>query len=202
MPPIAGHHIQCNFTRPQKCSKPSSKLYMSRLSPAEARPTRIPSGAATSRALLMEKDELSCTGNRGPAPSQTMRNAPAMMLAAATGTRERGLHSNSSSSTASRIAASGAAKVADMPAAAPATRSVVLSASVSLSHCATSEPKAPPVIMIGPSAPKGPRIRLRWRRRSASVSPPWDRPAHRAEGLLQLPREFRVRESSRTRSAP
>ena len=43
-----------------------------------------------------------------------------------------------------------------MPAAAPATSSVVRSASVSLIHCAMSEPRAPPLIMMGPSAPNGP----------------------------------------------
>ena len=40
-------------------------------------------------------------------------------------------------------------------AAAPAASSVVRSASVSWSHWATNDPKAPPVIMIGPSAPNG-----------------------------------------------
>jgi hypothetical protein len=39
----------------------------------------------------------------------------------------RGFHSNSSSSTASSMAAIGVPKVADMPAAAPATRSVLRS---------------------------------------------------------------------------
>ncbi len=80
----------------------------------------------------------------------------AVALAIATGTRLRGLNSKSSSSTARRIAAIGLANVADIPAAAPATSSVVRSASVSFTHCAISEPKAPPVIMIGPSAPNGP----------------------------------------------
>ena len=71
-------------------------------------------------------------GKSGPAPRRYTRNTPAVALAIATGTRLRGLHSNSSSSTASRIAATGVANVADMPAAAPATRSVVRSASVSV----------------------------------------------------------------------
>ena len=43
-----------------------------------------------------------------------------------------------------------------MPPAAPATRRVFRSALVREKHCATSEPNAPPVMMIGPSAPKGP----------------------------------------------
>ncbi len=45
-----------------------------------------------------------------------------------------------------------------MPAAAPATSSVLRSAAVSLKHCAISEPSAPPVMMIGPSAPNGPPL--------------------------------------------
>jgi len=68
----------------------------------------------------------------------------------------RGFHSNSSSSTASITDATGAAKVADMPAAAPATSRVFRSALVRWKNCAISDPIAPPVMMIGPSAPKGP----------------------------------------------
>ena len=45
-----------------------------------------------------------------------------------------------------------------MPPAAPATRSVFRSALVSFRNCATIEPKAPPVMMIGPSAPNGPPL--------------------------------------------
>ena len=70
--------------------------------------------------------------------------------------RLRGFHSNSSSSTASSTAATGVAKVADMPAAAPATSSVLRSAAVRWKTWAMSEPNAPPVMMIGPSAPNGP----------------------------------------------
>jgi hypothetical protein len=43
-----------------------------------------------------------------------------------------------------------------MPAAAPATSSVLRSALVRWKYCAMTEPKAPPVMMIGPSAPNGP----------------------------------------------
>ena len=70
----------------------------------------------------------------------------------------RGFHSNSSSSTASRIAATGVPKMALMPAAAPATSSVLRSAVDRWKNCANSEPKAPPVMMIGPSAPNGPPV--------------------------------------------
>ncbi len=79
-----------------------------------------------------------------------------MALASATGTMLRGFSSNSSSSTASSTAAIGVANVADMPAAAPATSSVLRSALVRWNICATSDPTAPPVMMIGPSAPNGP----------------------------------------------
>ena len=68
----------------------------------------------------------------------------------------RGFHSNSSSSTASNTEARGAANVADIPAAAPATSSVLRSALLRWNNCAIIDPNAPPVMMIGPSAPKGP----------------------------------------------
>jgi hypothetical protein len=70
----------------------------------------------------------------------------------------RGRHSNSSSSTASSSAATGVPNTAVMPAVAPATSSVLRSAAVSLKNCANSEPIAPPVMMIGPSAPNGPPL--------------------------------------------
>jgi hypothetical protein len=43
-----------------------------------------------------------------------------------------------------------------MPPAAPATNNVLRSALVKWNNWATIEPTAPPVMMIGPSAPKGP----------------------------------------------
>ena len=70
----------------------------------------------------------------------------------------RGRHSNSSSSTASRTAAIGVPKIPVMPAAAPATSSVFRSAALKWKNCANSEPMAPPVMMIGPSAPNGPPV--------------------------------------------
>ena len=63
-------------------------------------------------------------GKSGPRPIRYRRAAPAVALASATGTRLRGFYSKSSNSTARRIAESGAANVADMPAAAPATSKV------------------------------------------------------------------------------
>ena len=96
------------------------------------------------------------TGKSGPEPSSSGRSAAATALASATGTRLRGFHSNRRSSTARRTAAIGDANVADIPAAAPATSSVFLSAAERWNRWAMIEPKAPPVMMIGPSAPKGP----------------------------------------------
>ena len=45
-----------------------------------------------------------------------------------------------------------------MPAAAPAASSVLRSSAVTRRSCPTSEPSAPPVAMIGPSAPNGPPV--------------------------------------------
>ncbi len=70
----------------------------------------------------------------------------------------RGFHSKRRSSTARRTEAIGDAKIADIPAAAPATRSVFRSADERWKSCAKREPNAPPVMMIGPSAPNGPPV--------------------------------------------
>ena len=108
------------------------------------------------RSILRSDERGGGTGNSGPSPMRYRRMAAGVALASATGIRLRGFHSKSSSSTARRTAASGAAKVADMPAAAPATSSVLRSVLVKWRNWATSEPMAPPVMMIGPSAPNGP----------------------------------------------
>lgn len=97
-------------------------------------------------------------GNNAPLPISSGRSAVATTHAAITGIRLRGFHSNSSSSTASKTAAIGVPNMAVMPAAAPATSRVFRSAALRRKHCANSEPIAPPVMMIGPSAPKGPPL--------------------------------------------
>src|SRR5690606_17302036 len=99
-----------------------------------------------------------CCGivNNGPSPSKCTLIRAAQELAIATGTRLRGFHSNKRSSTARKTAAIGVANTADIPAAAPATKRLFLSAEVRLRNCANKDPTAPPVMMIGPSAPKGP----------------------------------------------
>ena len=79
-------------------------------------------------------------------------------MASATGISERGRSSNSSSSTASTSEATGAPNTAAMPAAAPAASSTLRSLAVTRSSWPISEPSAPPVEMIGPSAPNGPPV--------------------------------------------
>ena len=56
---------------------------------------------------------------------------------------------------ASTTAASGAPNVADMPAAAPAASRILRSDGETRMTWPSSEPMAPPVTMIGPSAPNG-----------------------------------------------
>ncbi len=73
-------------------------------------------------------------------------------------TIERGLNSKASSSTPKSVAATGVPKTALIPAAAPATRRARRCAAVRRNSCPTIEPTAPPVKMIGPSAPNGPPV--------------------------------------------
>src|SRR5437016_6382671 len=98
------------------------------------------------------------TGKSGPVPSSGTRTAPATAAAQATGMKLRGFHSNSSSSTASSAAASGVPNTAAIPPAAPATSNVFRSAGDRWNAWPNSEPNAPPVMMIGPSAPNGPPV--------------------------------------------
>ncbi len=67
-------------------------------------------------------------GNIGPGPRSGTRSADADAAAMATGINERGRHSNSSSSIDRSAAATGDAKIAAIPPAAPATSSVLRSA--------------------------------------------------------------------------
>ena len=153
MPPIAGHHIQCTVQMLEHIFKAVHHAAHRRCT---QRPTTAPSSNAPSATRDTRGNGNCGHGEQRPAPEPDNAQRGRVTLAIATGTRLRGLHSKSSNSTAIRIAATGVANVADMPAAAPATSSVVRSASVRCIHCATSDPTAPPVIMIGPSAPKGP----------------------------------------------
>jgi hypothetical protein len=98
------------------------------------------------------------TGKMGALPSRIHRMKVATMTDALTGMKLRGRHSNSSSSTASSTDASGALNVAAMPPTAPATRRVLRSSADRRRDWARIEPTAPPVMMIGPSAPNGPPV--------------------------------------------
>ena len=115
---MAGHHIQWIGSRANASSTPYSSVVTSVAAAPAARPTTtLPSR------LVTESVECGVTGNSGPAPSSAATPA-----AHATGMKLLGFHSNSSSSTASRTAAMGVAKIAAMPPAAPATSSVFRSA--------------------------------------------------------------------------
>ena len=94
----------------------------------------------------------------GVTPTKAMRTAVAAAAARATGISDRGRSSKRSSSTASSTADTGLPKVAVIPAAAPAASKVFRSAAVVCSSCPISDPTAPPVAMMGPSAPNGPPV--------------------------------------------
>src|SRR5690606_10423840 len=79
-------------------------------------------------------------------------------VATTSGTKARVENSNSSSSIAMTTAASGAPKVAAMPAAAPLASRILRSDGDTSTSCPSSDPSAPPVTMMGPSAPKGPPV--------------------------------------------
>lgn len=82
----------------------------------------------------------------------------AATAASATGISERARRSNSSNSIASSTDETGAEKIAAMPAAAPAANSTLRSSALTRSTWPSREPSAPPVAMIGPSAPNGPPV--------------------------------------------
>ena len=84
--------------------------------------------------------------------------APATLDATTNGTNARFENSKSSNSIASTTAASGVPNVADMPAAAPHASRILRSEGVTRIACPMSDPNAPPVTMIGPSAPNGPPV--------------------------------------------
>jgi hypothetical protein len=96
--------------------------------------------------------------NTASAPSRAIRAPAAVAAASATGIIDRGRNSNRSSSTASSTADTGAPNVAAIPAAAPAASSVLRSSAVVCRIWPSSDPIAPPVAMIGPSAPNGPPV--------------------------------------------
>src|SRR5690606_26734239 len=123
----------------------------------ESRPAATPRAAQATRPH-QAAGASPANGNSGPGPNRGGRRQMAVIAAAATGMKLRGFHSNRSSSTASRIAATRVPETAVLPAAEPATSRVLRSAALMLKNWANSEPKAPPVMMIGPSAPNGPPL--------------------------------------------
>ncbi len=81
-----------------------------------------------------------------------------MLADTTSGTSARAENSNRRSSTASTTAASGAPNTAAIPAAAPHASRIFRSDGDTLMTWPTIEPNAPPVTMIGPSAPNGPPV--------------------------------------------
>ena len=174
-----------------------------RLMPADDKPNTAPSSTAPNcKRNPIDIADRRHLKQRPSAKPDIRAERAAVTLAIATGTRLRGLNSNSSSSTASKIAATGVANVADMPAAAPATNSVVRSASVRRIHCAISDPNAPPVIMIGPSAPNGPPEPIAMPPRSVSVPRSSDPLALDSAESLRSPPESRAPGSCLSQTAP
>jgi hypothetical protein len=138
-------------------SKASSTAYTHPRDPAASRPTSPP--RTTYAASAAPPGCASCgMGKTGPAPTSASRTPVAAAAASATGITERARYSKRRSSTASSTADTGVPKVAAIPAAAPAASSVLRSSAVMRSTWPTSEPSAPPVAMIGPSAPNGPPV--------------------------------------------
>ncbi len=91
-------------------------------------------------------------------PSNIIRTPVAADAASVTGIIERGRNSKSNNSMASRTAETGLPNVAAIPAAAPAASSVLRSEAVVWMNWPRTDPSAPPVAMIGPSAPNGPPV--------------------------------------------
>ena len=154
--PIAGHHIQWIGKAVEAVLDPVEERTRAR---RPASPVTSPSAGGRSRPARCPPGSARRTGTAGPAPTSSGRQASATSTAVTTGTKLRGFHSNSSSSTASMI---------DGEAASRRCRSCRRSRRRPAGSCArrrsdrnswaNSEPIAPPVMMIGPSAPNGPPL--------------------------------------------
>ncbi|BBY24072.1 hypothetical protein MSTO_42770 [Mycobacterium stomatepiae] len=153
-PPIAGHHIQWIGSRGNAFSAQKTRCDAAMATAAPASPM---TAAKASMAQWISVIRTS-TGNTGAAPRMNMRSMVAIATALATGTRLRGRNSKSSNSTANTMDASGALKVAAMPPAAPEASRIFRSSAVRCRNWDTTEPIAPPVMTIGPSAPNGPPV--------------------------------------------
>src|SRR5215467_5309482 len=139
------------------CSKLSSTQYTILVTMTAITPTIAPSRMYNHNAVPAGWSSAGIE-KIGAAPSKKMRAPAALHDANATGTRDRGRNSNSNNSTASSTALTGVPNVAAIPAAAPQASNVLRSVAVVRSSCPTNEPSAPPVAMIGPSAPNGPPV--------------------------------------------
>ena len=93
--------------------------------------------------------------NNGPGPKSNECIPPATLAATTSGTKARVENSKRRSSIASTTAARGAPNVAAMPAAAPAASRIFRSDGETRMTWPINDPSAPPVTMIGPSAPNG-----------------------------------------------
>ena len=143
-PSAAGAAAQ---TFPASAAVPSEEGTGASSSSCPTRPRAQPDGDASHpRANVLAGDAETTgvpgKGQRSPLASTTSTSATAVAVLP----------------TASSMAATGVPKVAVMPAAAPATSKVLRSAFERWKSCANSEPSAPPVMMIGPSAPNGPPV--------------------------------------------
>jgi hypothetical protein len=127
------------------------------------------------------------TWKSGPFPKIVEWIPPARLAATTSGMKARGENSKRSNSMANITEANGAPKVAAIPAAAPLASRILRSDGETSMTWPMSEPIAPPVTMIGPSAPKGPPVPMAmaaetglaiavrgamrlWRRRIASIA--------------------------------
>src|SRR6185437_13339004 len=91
-------------------------------------------------------------------PSRNQRTEVAKVVAITRGMKERARNSKRSNSMARITPAIGVLNVAAIPAPAPQASNTLRSDAVVAMNCPTSEPSAPPVWMMGPSAPNGPPV--------------------------------------------
>src|SRR4051812_8538670 len=119
MAPIAGHHIQWMGNLANMSSTQYSQVVM-RLEP---NPEKMPTAKAAPN-TVNPTGISPVNGKTGPAPKRRVLRGADPDAAQAAGTRLLGFHSKSNSSTASNTAATGLAKMAAIPPAAPATSNV------------------------------------------------------------------------------
>src|SRR6185312_2905503 len=97
-------------------------------------------------------------GKTGPLSNSKWWPAAPVMQASATGRMLFGENANRNNSLAKKTPAIGVPNMAAIPAVAPAANNTFRSFDVILNICPIVDPSAPPVAIIGPSAPKGPPV--------------------------------------------